>query len=243
MISIKNLSKSFGELNVLNDICFNVEDEDFLVILGSSGAGKSTLLRCINGLNSLTEGKIVIDGMEVNKKNMDSIRKQVGFVFQSSNIVGNLSVITNVMTGALGRKHPLNIFFTKEDKRAAEEALEVVGLSKKMYNRADSLSGGEKQRVAIARVLVQKPKVILADEPVASLDPVIGHGILELLQNINKTKGTIVICNLHQLEYAEKYGKRIIGLKDGKIKFDKKSKEIVKEDYESIYSKGVNFVA
>lgn len=243
MISIKNLSKSFGELHVLNDICFNVEDGEFLVILGSSGAGKSTLLRCINGLNSLTEGKIVIDGMEVNKKNMDSIRKQVGFVFQSSNIVGNLSVITNVMTGALGRKHPINIFFTKEDRLAAEEALEVVGLREKIHNRADSLSGGERQRVAIARVLVQKPKVILADEPVSSLDPVIGHGILELLQDINRSRRTIVICNLHQLEYAEKYGQRIIGIKDGKIKFDKKPEEVVREDYKNIYGKNVELIA
>ena len=243
MISIENLSKSFGALQVLDDISFRVEKGEFLVILGSSGAGKSTLLRCINGLNDVTAGKVVIAGKEITSKNRKDIRKKAGFIFQSSNIVGNMSVLKNVMTGTLGSKHPINIFFSKEDKRAAEEALEVVGLKDKLYERADSLSGGEKQRVAIARVLVQKPEIILADEPVASLDPVTGHGIMELLFNINQSRNTTVVCNLHQLQYAEKYGKRIIGIKEGKICFDKKPEKIIKEDYKNIYGENVEIIA
>ncbi|MDK2868261.1 MAG: phosphonate transport system ATP-binding protein [Clostridiales bacterium] len=235
MICLEKVRKNFGENQVLKEIDFELKKGEFTVILGSSGAGKSTLLRCINGLCVPTDGKITINGMEVNKRNINKIRKRVGFIFQDINVVGNLNVMQNVLIGRLGYKSPWNIFFSKEEKDKAEQAIEMVGLIDKIHTRVDKLSGGQRQRVGIARVLVQNPDIILADEPVASLDPVTGQGIMELIRKINQEMGTIILCNLHQLEYAKKYGQRIIGISEGKIQFDKNSSDINDNDLRTIY--------
>lgn len=235
MIQINNLVKSFGSNEVLKDISFNVQKGEYLNILGSSGAGKSTLLRCINGLVSPTSGEILINHMSVDKNNLKKIRKKVGFIFQGFNVIGNLSVLNNVLVGRLAYKSPLNIFFSKEEKRVAEEAIEIVGLKDKKNIRAERLSGGQKQRIGIARVLVQNPEIILADEPVASLDPVIGREILELLEEINRQRGTTILCNLHQLEYAKTFGQRIIGVRKGVIQYNGVANEIREKDLAAIY--------
>ena len=234
IVSLENVSKKFEHL-VLDRIHFQVPMGEFLVILGSSGAGKSTLMRCMNGLLMPTSGSIRIQGIEVCKKNLQKLRRKVGFIFQNFNVIGNLTVMQNVLIGLLGTKSAWNIFFTKEDKKRAEEAIEVVGLSDKKNTRVDQLSGGQKQRVGIARVLVQNPDVILADEPVSNLDPVISREILDILKQINETRGTVVICNLHQLEYAKAYGHRIIGINGGKVRYDGKPQDMREQDLALIY--------
>jgi phosphonate transport system ATP-binding protein len=235
LIKINNLVKSFGSNEVLKDISFEVQQGEYLIILGSSGAGKSTLLRCINGLVSPNSGEVFIHDVRLNKNNMKKIRKKVGFIFQGFNVVGNLSVLNNVLIGRLAYKSPLNIFFSKEERRMAEEAIEIVGLKDKKNIRAERLSGGQKQRIGIARVLVQNPEIILADEPVASLDPVIGREILELLGEINRERGTTILCNLHQLDYAKTFGQRIIGVRKGIIQYNGTASNIKDKDLTAIY--------
>ncbi|WP_067730607.1 phosphonate ABC transporter ATP-binding protein [Oceanobacillus damuensis] len=235
MINITKLAKSFGNNEVLKEISFNVEQGEFLIVLGSSGAGKSTLLRCINGLVTPTSGEVLINDMSVGKNNIRKIRKKVGMIFQGFNVIDNLSVLNNVLIGRLAYKSPLNILFSKEERRLAEEAIEMVGLNDKKNVRVDRLSGGQKQRVGIARVLVQNPEIILADEPVSSLDPVIGKEILELLREINQQRGTTIICNLHQLDYAKTFGKRIIGVRNGIIQYNGTPSNIKDNDLVNIY--------
>jgi phosphonate transport system ATP-binding protein len=238
MVKVENVEKNFGNNKVLKGISFTVPKGEFVVILGSSGVGKSTLVRCINGLVTPNRGRVEVNGMEVNNKNLRNIRKRVGFIFQSINVAGNLSVLTNVLTGSLGSKSPWNVFFSTEEKRRAVEAIATVGLADKIHMRVDRLSGGQKQRVGIARVLVQNPAVILADEPVSNLDPVIGREILELLRRINEKNGTVIICNLHQLEYAVEFGQRVIGISNGTIQFDKRVAELQEQDLTAIYGQG-----
>lgn len=234
ILSLENVSKKFDHL-VLDGINFQVSKGEFLVILGSSGAGKSTLMRCMNGLLMPTSGSIRIQDIEVCKKNLQKLRRKVGFIFQNFNVIGNLTVMQNVLIGLLGTKSFWNIFFTKEEKRLAAEAIEIVGLRDKINTRVDQLSGGQKQRVGIARVLAQNPDVILADEPVSNLDPVISREILDILQQINETRGTVIICNLHQLEYAKAYGHRIIGIYGGKVRYDGKPQDMQEQDLACIY--------
>ncbi|MBP1934130.1 phosphonate ABC transporter ATP-binding protein [Ammoniphilus resinae] len=235
MIKIKELTKKFGDHLVLDKVEFSIQDREFLVILGSSGAGKSTLLRCLNGLVQPTSGQITLNGMLYNKKNIREIRRKVGFIFQQYQVIGNLSVLQNVLLGRLGTKSFWNIFFTKEERVRAEEAIEMVGLVDKIYTRVDQLSGGQKQRVGIARAVLQNPQVILADEPVASLDPVTSEEILSLLKRINEENGTTIVCNLHQLDYAKKYGERIVGLRYGRIQYDGAASDLGVSDVERIY--------
>ncbi len=235
MIQINKLEKFFGQNEVLKNISFEVKQGEFLIVLGSSGAGKSTLLRCINGLVTPTSGEVLINDLKVNKRNIQRIRKKVGFIFQGFNVIGNLSVLHNVLIGRLAYKSPVNIFFSKEERKMAEEAIEIVGLKDKVNTRVDQLSGGQKQRVGIARVLVQNPEIILADEPVSSLDPVIGREILELLREINQQRRTTIICNLHQLEYAKTFGQRIVGVRNGTVQYDGIAKNIKDMDLLNIY--------
>jgi|Wag4MinimDraft_16_1082657.scaffolds.fasta_scaffold00124_11 phosphonate transport system ATP-binding protein len=240
MIVVEKIRKEFGKNQVLKGISFNLKKGEFAVVLGSSGAGKSTLLRCLNGLCQPTSGKIVINDVEMNQKNLNKIRKRVGFIFQNINVVGNLTVMQNVLTGSLAGKSPWNIFFDREEKKKAIQAIEMVGLADKVNTRVDKLSGGQKQRVGIARVLVHNPEIILADEPVSSLDPVTGQGIMELLEHINQDLGTTVLCNLHQIEYAKQFAKRIFGIENGYIQFDKQVSEISDVDLKSIYGHSFN---
>lgn len=235
LISVEHVYKSFREKKVLEDICINIRDGEFVVVLGSSGAGKSTLLRCMNGLYIPDKGSVEVSGTKLSKKNMRDIRKKVGFIFQGSCVIGNLSVLTNVLTGCLGRRRAVSIGFPAAEKKRAMELIDMVGLADMAYTRTDKLSGGQRQRVGIARALLQEPQILLADEPVASLDPVTGREILELLKKINREMDTTIICNLHQVEYAKEYAQRIIGIRNGRIDFDGDVETVTEYQIKQIY--------
>ena len=235
MINISHIYKSFKEKSVLEDISMSIKDGEFVVVLGSSGAGKSTLLGCMNGLYIPEKGSVEISGIELNRKSMREIRKRVGFIFQGSCVVGNLSVLTNVLMGSLSKKNSMSLRFTKSEKEKALELLDMVGLSEYAYIRTDKLSGGQRQRVGIARALLQEPEILLADEPVASLDPVTAKEILDLIEKINREMKTTIICNLHQAEYATAYAHRIIGIRNGKIDFDENTESVTTRQIQHIY--------
>lgn len=225
----------FGALKTVN---LEIEQGQFIVVLGPSGAGKSTLLRVINGLDPATAGVIKIGGVTVDRRSYRKIRAHVGMIFQHFNLVDRLSVITNVLTGRLAERHWLSslfYLFPKTDYQIAEAALEEVGLLDKAWNRADNLSGGQQQRVSIARALAQQPKLILADEPIASLDPKSSEEVLKLLKKICVEKGITVIINLHQVEFAKQYADRIIALNDGWIVFDDTAENLSQTKLNEIY--------
>jgi phosphonate transport system ATP-binding protein len=242
VLSIEHLTKVYPNGTVaLKDVSFDVKDGEFLVIIGLSGSGKSTLLRCINRLIDPTEGKITMDGIDVTSAKTDDlrhIRRHIGMVFQQFNLVKRSSVMTNVLSGRLGYSNPwlsLLGIWSAEEKEQAVKALERVGIPEKAHNRADSLSGGQQQRVGIARALMQEPKYILADEPVASLDPVLAHTILQYLEVLNKKDHVTVICSLHFLDLVHRYATRVIGLKDGIKVFEGSPKEIDRIKFKEIY--------
>ena len=246
MISIKNLSKEYsGDVHALKNVNLNIAKGDFVMLLGSSGAGKSTLLRSINRLTEATSGEIFYDGIKVDdKKSIDYVRKNTGMIFQSFNIVNRLSVLQNVLCGRLAYNSVLPTcfkLFKEGDIELALDALDRVGLSDKVYSRADQLSGGQRQRVGIARALVQQPKVILADEPVASLDPVSAAQILDILTEINRSDNITTIISIHNIHLAMKYAKRIVGLKHGEMVFDKDASLVKSEDISLIYEGDMSF--
>ncbi len=233
MLQIENLTKIYDDgTEALNDVSFTVEDGEFLVIIGLSGSGKSTLLRCINRLVEPTAGRIIWNGRDItaaDQSELREIRREIGMIFQHFNLVKRSTVMTNVLSGRLGYTPPtwsLINRFRKADKERAMRALERVGIPDKANNRADELSGGQQQRVGIARALMQDPKMILADEPVASLDPVLAHSILGNLERINQEDKMTVICSLHFLDLVQRYATRVIGLRDGVIVFEGDSQDI-----------------
>ena len=239
MLEINNLQKNFknGTL-ALNDVSFNVTSGEFISILGPSGSGKTTLLRSINGLESIDSGEIIFNNNTINADNLPDVQRKTGMIFQEFNLVNNLSSINNVLTGLLNSSSKfLSMFylFTKEQKLSALQALDTVGLLEKSYNRVDELSGGQRQRVGIARAIIKKPLLLLADEPVASLDPKAANLVMSLLKKINKEFNITVICNLHQVDLAAKYSDRIVGLLDGEIKLDKPASNIDKISINQIY--------
>jgi len=241
MLRIQNLTKVYATGTVaLKDVSFDVKDGEFLVVIGLSGSGKSTLLRCINRLIDPTEGKIYWDNIDITaatSADLLHIRRNIGMVFQQFNLVKRSSVITNVLSGRLGYANPwlsLLGIWPDEDKKRALEALGRVGIADKAYNRADALSGGQQQRVGIARALMQEPKLILADEPVASLDPVLSHSILQYLEQLNK-EGITVICSLHFLDLVHRYATRVVALKDGLKVFEGSAEEIDRVKFKEIY--------
>ena len=239
MLEINDLKKTFDNgTPALKGINLKVNKGEFVSILGPSGSGKTTLLRSINGLETASGGEIYFDNKIVNKNTILDVQKKTGMIFQEFNLVNNLSAINNVLTGLLNSSNKfLSLFylFTKDQKIEALKSLETVGLLEKSYNRSDELSGGQRQRVGIARAIIKRPLLLLADEPVASLDPKAANLILSLLKKINKDFGTTILCNLHQVDLAKKYSDRIVGLLDGKIIFDEKSSQIKKTDLEKIY--------
>ena len=239
MLEINNLKKTFkGGTEALRGVNLKVKKGEFLSILGPSGSGKTTLLRSINGLEKIENGKIFFDKEKINEIYLPEVQKKTGMIFQDFNLVNNLSAINNVLTGLLNSSSKfLSMFylFTKEQKLEALQALETVGLLNKAYNRADELSGGQRQRVGIARAIIKKPLLLLADEPVASLDPKAADLIMSLLKKINKESNITVICNLHQVDLATKYSDRIVGLLDGEIKFDQPASNIDKISISQIY--------
>jgi phosphonate transport system ATP-binding protein len=241
MLRVEHLTKIYPNgTQALKDVNFTVQDGEFLVIIGLSGSGKSTLLRCINRLIDPTEGKIFLDDTEVtavNSNELRHIRRHIGMVFQQFNLVKRSSVMVNVLSGRLGYANPflsLIGIWPKSDRERAIKALERVGIADKAYSRADALSGGQQQRVGIARTLMQEPKVILADEPVASLDPVLSHSILQYLEQLNK-EGITVLCSLHFLDLVHRYATRVIALKDGVKVFEGLPKEITRTKFKEIY--------
>ena len=241
MLTIEHLTKVYPSGTVaLKDLSFTVNDGEFLVVIGLSGSGKSTLLRCINRLIEPTEGRIMWDDIDITQASINDLRhlrRQIGMVFQQFNLVKRSSVITNVLSGRLGYANPwlsLLGIWSKEDRERALHALERVGIADKAYNRADTLSGGQQQRVGIARTLMQEPKLILADEPVASLDPVLAHSILQYLELLNK-EGITIICSLHFLDLVHRYATRVIGLKDGVKVFEGLPAEIDRARFKEVY--------
>lgn len=222
MLEVRNLTKVYGDGTVaLRDVSFTVAPGDFLVIIGLSGSGKSTLLRCINRLIDPTEGQILWDGVDVTAASAEDlrvIRRQIGMVFQQFNLVKRSSVLTNVLTGRLGYVHPGSSLFYRfpaRDRELAWKALERVGITDQARKQARELSGGQQQRVGIARALVQQPRMLLADEPVASLDPVLAHSILGYLEQLNQVDHITVLCSLHYLDLVQRYATNVIALRGG----------------------------
>ena len=240
MLEINNLKKTFENGSpALKGVDLKINKGEFVSILGPSGSGKTTLLRTINGLETSTGGEIYFDNKKVNNKNISEVQKKTGMIFQEFNLVNNLSAINNVLTGLLNSSNKfLSLFylFSKEQKIEALRSLETVGLLEKSHNRSDELSGGQRQRVGIARAIIKKPLLLLADEPVASLDPKSSNLILSLLKKINQEFGTTILCNLHQVDLAKKYSDRVVGLIDGKIIFDEKSVNINEVYLKKIYT-------
>jgi phosphonate transport system ATP-binding protein len=244
MLNVINLKKIYdGGVLALDNVSFEVPKGQFLAVIGLSGSGKSTLLRCINRLVEPTEGKILFHGENIVSapdEDLRRIRRQIGMVFQHFNLVHRSTVLTNVLAGRLGYVNPAwSLFnrFPKSDIENAFEQLERVGIADKAYNRADELSGGQQQRVGIARAMMQNPEMILADEPVASLDPVLAHSIMQHLEKINKESGVTVLCSLHFLDLVHRYADRVIALNNGKLMFDGLPKDIDDEKFKEIYGK------
>ncbi|WP_134700201.1 phosphonate ABC transporter ATP-binding protein [Ammoniphilus sp. YIM 78166] len=244
LLEIKKLHMKYRKAKAptLEDLNFGIGEGEFVVILGLSGAGKSTLIRCLNLLIQPTGGEIYWRGRVVNQwrgKALKNYRRSIGMIFQSFNLIGRLSALTNVLVGRLGFMPAWRAFFRMyeaSDVKLANEALHRVGLTHVMHQRADQLSGGQRQRVAIARALVQKPMLILADEPVASLDPLTSRSVMDLLKSINKEEQITMVINLHDVELAKQYATRIIGISRGKIVFDGHPQDVDNAVLERIYS-------
>ena len=244
MLKVEHLTKVYeGGTQALEDVSFEVPDGQFLAVIGLSGSGKSTLLRCINRLIEPTEGRITWNGVDVTKasqEEMRRIRRRIGMVFQHFNLVHRSKVLTNVLQGSLGYVNPaLSLInrFPKDQVRKAYQQLARVGLDEKAGQRADELSGGQQQRVGVARALMQDPEMILADEPVASLDPVLAHSIMQYLETINNEDEAMVICSLHFLDLVHRYADRAIALNEGKLVFEGAPSEIDDAKFKEIYGR------
>ena len=241
-LEIRDLVKVYPRgARALDSISLDIRKGEFVVLIGLSGSGKSTLLRCINRLVEPTSGRVIFEGTDVtlvNGRDLRQIRRRIGMIFQQFNLVRRSSVFANVLAGRLGYRSSWRTVASRpsrEDVALAFENLERVGILEKAYARADALSGGQQQRVGIARALMQQPQLMLADEPVASLDPATSHSVMKYLEEINKTDGITVICSLHFLSLARRYATRVIALKDGKVAFDGKPADIDEERFKEIY--------
>jgi len=242
MLVIENVTKIYDNgFKALDNVSFEVPDGQFVALIGLSGSGKSTLLRCINRLIEPTSGRIIWNGQDVTAISDEEIRylrRRIGFIFQQFNLVKRSLVLTNVLSGRLGYTNPLFSlmnYFPSADKERALANLQRVGIGNQAYKKASELSGGQQQRVAIARALMQDPELMLADEPVASLDPATSHGVMKYLENLNKEDGLTVLCSLHFLSLARTYADRVIALKDGKLEFDGGPDEIDNTRFKEIY--------
>jgi phosphonate transport system ATP-binding protein len=246
MIDFKNASVTYpGGVHALRNLTLQIPDGEMVVIVGLSGAGKSTLIRAINGLVPLTGGDVTVDGKSVTKARggeLRKIRSRIGMIFQTFNLVKRTTVLNNVL---MGRLHATPTWrslvgrYRAEDVEIAMLALERVGIVEKAYVRAANLSGGQAQRVGIARALAQEPKIILADEPVASLDPPTSHVVMRDLQRINRESGITTIVNLHFLDLAKIYGDRIIGMRDGELVYDGTGAKADESVFRDIYGRSL----
>jgi phosphonate transport system ATP-binding protein len=242
MIEFKNVHKQYQNGFVaLKDINLQIGQGEFVAIIGLSGAGKSTLIRCINRMHGLTSGSLTVDEVEISTlkgKGVRELRRKIGMIFQSFNLVSRMTVIKNVLVSFVPQmpywRKILGLFNEKEKKQALM-ALDRVGILEKAYQRADQLSGGQQQRVALARTLAQNPKIILADEPVASLDPVTANGVMEDFQRINQELNMTVIINIHHVELALQYAHRVIGIRAGEIVYDGRAQDVTAEILQQIY--------
>lgn len=242
MIEFSNVSKVYSNGVVgLDNVNLTIEQGEFVGIIGLSGAGKSTLLRTVNRMHDITEGTLTVDGLEVKNlkgKELRKFRRKIGMIFQSFNLVTRTTVIRNVLMAKVPEMPFWRVLlgvFEKEDKVNALEALDKVGILDKAYIRADQLSGGQQQRVALARTLAQNPKIILADEPVAALDPVTAKQVMSDFKNINQNMNISILINIHHVDLALEYVDRIIGIRAGKIVYDGPAKDVTEEVLNTIY--------
>jgi|TARA_Y100000746_G_scaffold162003_1_gene139454 phosphonate transport system ATP-binding protein len=240
-LRIKNLKKKFKDTVAINGVNLEIEEGKITGIIGRSGSGKSTLLRMINRLIEPTEGTIEFNDTiitDIKGKALRKWRSECAMIFQQFNLVDRLDVLTNVLIGSLGRNYSfLNLFgyFSKEEKINALRNLNRFELTEKSLQRSGTLSGGQQQRVAIARALMQKPKILLADEPISSLDPKNSKRVMDDMLKINREDGITIICNLHSLEIAKKYCDRLIGLSEGEVVFDGKPNELTADISKKLY--------
>ncbi len=239
MIHVRQLTKRYGDNAVLRGIDLDAAAGEFVVVLGESGAGKSTLLRCMNRLVAADSGQLRLDGIDVMQcGDTRALRRRVAMIFQHHHVVPRLTALKNVLTGRLGAMSTLASVlhcFRDEDVALAHECLARVGLAHKAHERADALSGGQMQRVGIARALAQQPRVILADEPVASLDPHTSRKVLQYLRDASRDLGITVLCNLHQVDYARAFADRIVGLNGGRVVFDGAAGSLCQSAVDRIY--------
>lgn len=242
ILSIEHLGKTYPNgTQALQDISFDVHAGEFLVIIGLSGSGKSTLLRCINRLLDASEGEVHFRGMAINTQQGAALRRtrqRIGMIFQQFNLIPRRTVLTNVLAGSLGSAgiwRSILGLFPESEKQRAQRYLEIVGLKGRENQRADKLSGGQQQRVAIARALMQNPDILLADEPVASLDPATSHSVMQYLKKVNEELGVTVICNLHFLSLVREYASRVIALKDGQMVYRGAPEDIDEQWFTTIY--------
>jgi len=242
LLEINDLHKLYPNgTHALRGVSVSVSQGEFVVVIGLSGSGKSTLLRCINRLHEPTSGSVIVAGRDITHiqgQELRAYRKEIGMIFQHFNLVKRRSVLENVISGRLGSMpvwQSLMGKFSGEIEREAHEKLAIVGLEDKAHVRADALSGGQQQRVAIARTLMQNPRLILADEPVASLDPATSHSVMQYLDYVNKTFGTTIICNLHFLSLVRQYATRVVALKSGELVFEGSPHAIDKAWFARIY--------
>ena len=238
---LTDVSKTYDDTAALQDVSFSIPAGALVVLLGPSGAGKSTIFRCVTGLTRPDTGSIEVAGAEINTlsgRALREARRNIGLIFQQFNLIGRLSAIKNVLGGRLGHAPTWRVvlrLFERRDRQLALANLDSVGLLDKAYQRADSLSGGQQQRVAIARVLTQESQIILADEPVSSLDPESSETVLTILKAISRERGIAVLCSLHQVDLARRYADRIIGLRAGQVVYDGQAKELTEQALDRIY--------
>ncbi|KQU47226.1 phosphonate ABC transporter [Rhodococcus sp. Leaf278] len=243
VVSVRNVTKTFGPTTALQDVNLDVHRSEMLVLLGLSGSGKSTLLRCINGLHPVTSGNITALDIRVdlaNRRRVRELRRDVGFIFQHFNLVGRLSCLENVLVGGVGRLSLPRygaLTYPKAMREEARACLDRVGLADFAERRADTLSGGQQQRVAIARTLMQRPRIVLADEPVASLDPENAGVVMDLLQRVCREEKLTVVCTLHQVDLALGWAHRLVGLRDGRVVLDRPAAGLEREDIMPIYQR------
>lgn len=247
-IYVRGLAKSFKGKLALQDINLSIADGEMVALVGASGSGKSTLLRALNGLHCSDCGLIEVGGMQVQSEGrlhsrVPMVRSRMGFIFQQFNLVNRLTVLENVLIGHLAKTSLIRSFlrqFTQDEKAQALAALETVGILEQAYKRAADLSGGQQQRVAIARCLMQGAQIILADEPIASLDPESARKVMELLTWLNQEQGITIVCSLHQVQMVQRYFNRSVALKDGIIRFDGLTTDLDHERLSQIYGSSLD---
>jgi phosphonate transport system ATP-binding protein len=241
-VRIEGLTKVFPNgVRALSNVSLSVDEGEFLAVIGLSGSGKSTLLRCINRLIDPSEGKILVHGHDMTAARgaeLRQLRTNIGMIFQQFNLVRRHSVLLNVLSGSLGRASLLRSLVARYPAEEAERArayLERVGLGGRGRSRADALSGGQQQRVAIARALMQEPRLILADEPVASLDPALRHSVMRHIESLNRDEGLTVICTLHDVDLIQRYAHRLVALRDGEVVYEGGPEDFNAETFRTIY--------